>query len=102
MVYSQNTSYNISFEFYNDTFNLEVDSSIIVSAPTELSEKYIKSSYNKVNAGKYASIIKTLTIYKEKHQLNDWLYYQLIRKTAQQISPKKDNYERYTFYKWFL
>ena len=100
--YSQTSSYNISFEFYNDTFNLEVDSSIIVNAPTELSEQYIKSSYNKVNAGKYSSIIKTLTAYKTKHQLNDWLYYQLIRKTAQQISPKKDNYERYTFYKWFL
>nr|WP_068893072.1 hypothetical protein [Pedobacter panaciterrae] len=102
LVYSQNSSYNISFEFYNDIFNLEVDSSIIVNAPTELSEQYIKSSYDKVNAGKYSSIVKTLTDYKEKHQLNDWLYYQLIRKTAQQISPKKDNYERYTFYKWFL
>ena len=100
--YSQNNSYNISFEFYNDTFNVEVDSSIIVNAPTELSEQYIKASYNKANAGKYSSIIKTLTDYKGKHQLNDWLYYQLIRKTAQQISPKKDNYERYTFYKWFL
>ncbi|WP_214228572.1 hypothetical protein [Pedobacter sp. B4-66] len=102
IVYSQNASYNISFEFYNDTFNLEVDSSIILNTPTELSEQYIKSSYNKVNAGKYASMIKALTTYKEKHQLNDWLYYQLIRKIAQQISPKKDNYERYTFYKWFL
>jgi hypothetical protein len=102
LAYSQTSSYNISFEFYNDTFNLEVDSSIIVNVPTELSEQYIKSSYNKVNAGKYSSIIKTLTAYKVKHQLNDWLYYQLIRKTAQQISPKKDNYERYTFYKWFL
>ena len=102
LVYSQGNSYNISFEFYNDTFNIEVDSSIIVNTPTELSEQYIKSSYNKINAGKYLSIIKTLTAYKEKNQLNDWLYYQLIRKTAQQISPKKENYERYTFYKWFL
>lgn len=102
LVYSQGNSYNISFEFYNDTFNIEVDSSIIVSSPTELSEQYIKASYDKANAGKYASIINTLTAYKEKHQLNDWLYYQLIRKTAQQISPKKDNYPRYTFYKWFL
>jgi hypothetical protein len=34
--------------------------------------------------------------------LNDWLYYQLIRRTAQQISPKAANYYRYTLYKWFL
>ena len=26
----------------------------------------------------------------------------MIRKTAEQISPKKENYERYTLYKWFL
>jgi len=41
-------------------------------------------------------------LFKERNNLNDWLYYQLIRKTAQQISPKADNYYRYTLYKWFL
>ncbi|MEI9809952.1 MAG: hypothetical protein WDO16_19955 [Bacteroidota bacterium] len=30
------------------------------------------------------------------------MYYQLIRKTAQKISPKAENYPRYTLYKWFL
>lgn len=100
--YSQDKGYNISFEFYNDTFNLQIDSSIIVSNKTELSEQFIRSCYQKVNNGRYSSILDTLISYKEKHQLNDWLYYQLIRKTAQAISPKNENYERYTFYKWFL
>jgi hypothetical protein len=100
--YGQHNGYNISFEFYNDTFNLDVDSSIIVNASTKVSEEYIKDCYNRVNNGKYTAIIDSLLTYKRKHQLNDWLYYQLIRKTAQQISPKKQDYERYTFYKWFL
>ena len=30
------------------------------------------------------------------------MYYQLIRKTAQTISPKADNYNRYTLYKWYF
>ena len=30
------------------------------------------------------------------------MYYQLIRKTAQQISPKEKNYPRYTLYKWYF
>ena len=34
--YGQHNGYNISFEFYNDTFNLEVDSSIIVANDTTL------------------------------------------------------------------
>ncbi|TCD03789.1 hypothetical protein [Pedobacter psychroterrae] len=100
--YGQQQSFNASFEFYNDTFNLQVDSSIIVDRLSELSEKHIQSCYNKVNNGKYPAIVDSLLAYKKQHQLNDWLYYQLIRKTAEAISPKKDNYERYTFYKWFL
>ena len=100
--YGQESTRNVSFEFYNDTFNLSIDSSVLVNASTELSEQYIKASYKKADAGRYQVILDTLMAYKESHHLNDWLYYQLIRKTAQEISPKKDNYERYTFYKWFL
>jgi hypothetical protein len=100
--YGQAKGYNISFEFYNDTFNLSIDSSIIVSNQKTLSEQTVKSYYAKLNNGKYLAVVDTLLSYKKTHQLNDWLYYQLIRKTAQAISPKKENYERYTFYKWFL
>ncbi|EDM34045.1 hypothetical protein PBAL39_07075 [Pedobacter sp. BAL39] len=98
----QDNGFDTSFEFYNETFNLTIDSSIIIGKQDSLSEAYIRSSYQRVNNGRYESIIDALTAYKTKHQLNDWLYYQLIRKTAQAISPKKDNYVRYTFYKWFL
>ena len=100
--YGQNTGFKISFEFYNHTFNLDVDSSVIVPAFTTLSEQHIRTSYDKVNTGSYTKISDSLTAFKDKNNLNDWLYYQLIRKTAEQISPKKENYERYTFYKWFL
>ncbi|RZJ99409.1 MAG: hypothetical protein EOO43_26385, partial [Flavobacterium sp.] len=98
---AQSSSFNTSFEFYNDTFNLQIDSSIVVLTD-ELSREYILSSYDKANSGKYMPILDSLLAYKKSHQLNDWLYYQLIRKTANAISPKQENYERYTFYKWFL
>jgi hypothetical protein len=51
---------------------------------------------------KYGPVIKALTSYKAQFKLDDWLYYQLIRKTVQQISPKAENYHRYTLYKWFF
>ena len=100
--YGQENGFKISFEYYNHTFNLDIDSSVIVPKITTLSEQQIKSQYNQVNMGRFEAITDSLTDFKEKHQLNDWLYYQLVRKTAEQISPKKENYERYTFYKWFL
>jgi hypothetical protein len=70
--------------------------------PEWLSEQSVKLFYKKINEGNYQSIVDSLINYKEKHQLNDWLYYQLVRKVAQQISPKSENYSRYTLYKWFF
>ncbi len=53
------------------------------------------------NAG-LQTCLQALMRYKEQFRPDDWLYYQLVRKVAQHISPKADNYYRYTFYKWWL
>ena len=93
---------NFSIEFYSGTFNFEIDPSADIEFSEELSNEAIKTFYNKLDQSKYHSVLTSLLNYKEKHQLNDWIYYQLIRKTAQKISPKADNYHRYTLYKWFF
>lgn len=92
----------LSFEFYSGTFNLELDSSMIVAYNQIPDEPSIQSFYNSLKQANYQPAIHALKAYKEKYQLNDWLYYQLIRKTAQQISPKAENYPLYTLYKWFF
>ncbi|WP_316748489.1 hypothetical protein [Pedobacter gandavensis] len=92
---------DVSFEFYGGVFHANLDTSIIVAAP-ELSAASIKQAYQRLNSGDYQPIIDSLLAYKKKQELNDWLYYQLIRKTAEQLSPKALNYSRYTLYKWFL
>jgi len=93
---------NFSIEFYNGTFNFELNESSKISFSEELSTESISNFYNKLNQSDHQSLLSSLLAYKEKHQLNDWIYYQLIRKTAQQISPKAENYHRYTLYKWFF
>jgi len=93
---------NISFEFYSGTFNFELDPSSEIDFSEPLSANAVQNFYEKLNQSKYQSVLAALIEYKEKYQLNDWIYYQLIRKTAQQISPKAENYHRYTLYKWFL
>ncbi|WPV02100.1 hypothetical protein SNE26_09960 [Mucilaginibacter sp. cycad4] len=92
----------ICFAFYDGTFNADADTLAIVDPTPELSVKNIKNFYDNVNADYYKPLIKALLSYKEDHQLDDWLYYQLVRKTVQQISPKEKNYSKYTLYKWFL
>ncbi len=99
---SQGNAQKLSFDFYGDTIELPLDQSVIVNFTDTPSSQSVQTFYSVVNAGKYEPIINILISFKEKHQLNDWFYYQLIRKTAQQIGPKAENYPRYTLYKWFL
>src|SRR6476469_2587247 len=93
---------NFAFQFYDETFNINLTPSAKVDFKDSISQKSIASFYQKLNSGNYQPLINTLLKYKEQKQLNDWFYYQLIRKTVQQFSPKEENYERYTLYKWFL
>ncbi len=93
---------NYAFDFYEGTFNFSVDKSLQVAFNGELNQLTVHNFYHILDTSNYKNLITSLLSYKEKHKLNDWLYYQLIRKTAQQISPKAQNYNRYTLYKWFL
>jgi hypothetical protein len=92
----------ICFEFYEGTFNADIDTSVMIAALANLSVPGINTFYKTITAGNYQPLIAALLSYKQQHQLDDWLYYQLVRKTAQQISPKEKNYDYYTLYKWFL
>jgi hypothetical protein len=92
----------IHVDFYKNTFRANVDSTVLVNLPQPLTEQGFKESYISISKTNYQPLVDSLLAYKTKYQLNDWLYYQLIRRVAQQISPKENNYGRYTFYKWFM
>ncbi|MBC7827039.1 MAG: hypothetical protein H7122_04790 [Chitinophagaceae bacterium] len=99
--YSQN-GIKSSFDFYGDSIEFKLDSSVLIPFREPLSEQSVQSFYKKISDANYQSVIEALLLYKETNNPDDWLYYQLIRKTAQHISPKADNYWRYTLYKWFF
>jgi hypothetical protein len=92
----------IHVDFYKNTFRANVDNTVLVNLPQPLTEQGFKESYINISKTNYQPLVDSLLAYKTKYQLNDWLYYQLIRRVAQQISPKENNYGRYTFYKWFM
>ncbi len=48
------------------------------------------------------SVVNALADYRQKHHPDDWLFYQLVRRVAESLSPKAADYTRYTIYKWFL
>lgn len=93
---------NRSFDFYGDTFNFTADSSLLLPVSTVASSASVHQFYDRISASNYKELVSVIKSYQDQHHLNDWIYYQLIRKVAEQISPKADNYFRYTLYKWFL
>lgn len=102
-LFSQANNYKQeTVNFLGDTLQLTIDDYMLIDYTEPVSEQSLRSFYNLVNESDFQPVINRLLLYREQHELSDWLYYQLIRKTAETISPKADNYERYTLYKWFL
>ena len=91
-----------SFIFLKDTFYLNINKNNAVDFKGPLSEASIRAFYDQAMINHYGELMKDLKKYKQQQQLDDWSFYQLIRSAAQSISPKANNYHRYTLYKWIF
>ncbi len=69
---------------------------------SELSEQTISDAVAALKEEQMQPYLDALQEYTQKAELDDWLYYQLVRRVAQQLSPKAANYYRYTIYKYWL
>ena len=93
----------IGFDYYGDTLRFNIDNfQTILFDPKNVNEETITAFFVQAQSLHYRPLVNHLLYYKDKNKLDDWFYYQLIRKTAQQICPKQENFELYTLYKWFL
>jgi hypothetical protein len=92
----------IQFDFCGEPITFDFDLALVPTAPVLSNEASITAFYQNLNSSDYDAIIKALLAYKEKFKPDDWLFYQLIRQAAQQISPKTADYHRYTLYKWYF
>lgn len=99
---AQDNASRISFDFYGTAVEFPYNFSSRVEFPGPLTAENISSFYQRILQTGDKPVISALINYKKQHQPDDWLFYQLVRKTAEQISPKAENYERYTLYKWFF
>jgi len=92
----------LCFEFYDDSFCFTKTKNVTIEKKDKITESNFTSYFKKIDSNEISKIVIDLLVYKNKFDLNDWIYYQLVRKTANQICSKKDNYNGYTFYKWYL
>ncbi|GAB3424048.1 hypothetical protein [Niabella aquatica] len=93
----------VSFNFYGNTISFEYNENQLVNIEEkEFTDTAIQNFYTTLSKAELSSIRNALNNYRQQYNPDDWLYYQLVRKTVEQISPKTANYLRYTLYKWFF
>ena len=57
---------------------------------------------NTIPSKELDNLCKSLLGIQKKESLDDWLYYQLVRRTAQECIHKKEDYIGYTILKWYI
>lgn len=95
-------SQEISFDFYGSPITIPWTTQNEISCQKNISPQDVTQFSQAILTGGFNQVISALLTYKQSLQLDDWPYYQLIRKTSQAISPKGAHYGRYTLYKWAL
>ncbi|MBZ4189496.1 hypothetical protein [Niabella beijingensis] len=98
-----NADKTVRFLFYGDSIRFAYDEAQFVDFDEgRLSDSSIRTFYTSIRQKDYSAVIAALKKYEAEEGADDWLYYQLVRAAAQQISPKEQNYIRYTLYKWYF
>ncbi len=92
----------VVFDFFGDTLRVDGLNTAYVDFQEPLSAEHIRQFYEQMDRSRYGPVIAAILQYRQEHHSDDWVYYQLIRKTAQFFSPKEVDYHRYTLYKWYF
>lgn len=97
-------SQTVSFEFYGSFIALPHAQEAVAyfEKKQPITTASVQGFYNQLQASSLPQIAGVLRAYKKNYAPDDWVFYQLVRRTAEQLSPKADNYIQYTLYKWYL
>lgn len=80
----------VSVTFYNETLTFEYASEIILPGLLISEDISLREYFEKMQKMPYQSFLKGLVAYKEKYELNDWLFYELLKTTINNIYLRED------------
>ncbi len=93
---------HMTVDFLGEQFTVPAGPSLWVHFSGPLSELNVEKFTEALSRSNYQPLVQELLKEKKNRNLNDWIFYQLIRKAAARFCPKQENYFGYTLYKWFL
>ncbi|MEL7123189.1 MAG: hypothetical protein AAFO07_27315 [Bacteroidota bacterium] len=96
-----NTSYSVSFNFYNQKVTIRYSPGIVINAPISPSERTISNYYKLIKRENYTSLLQDLRYYRNHLLLNDWLLYKMVYLTAREII-SSDNQLQVELLCWFI
>lgn len=94
--------YAQNIDIYQDVFTIPAIAPVSERFEGAVTVARVEEYVNKLQKSDYNRVIDALAAYKSEHQLSDWMYYQVVRRTANYLSPKAKNYNDYTLLKWLL
>lgn len=98
----QGQSKQAEFDFFGKSIRLNQPAALSFDFTGKLCESTVKDFISSINAEECKAILASLNEYRQNNSPDDWLFYQLIRKTAEWLIPKQKNYNGYTLCKWYL
>jgi hypothetical protein len=92
----------VSIDCFGEVMTYKFEKPVIVDTRPPGTEEDIIAYCKNLSEQPLQDLIGKLKTFSEKNHLDHWLYYQLIRRVADQMAPKTEDYTRYTLYKWHL
>ena len=93
---------SVAFDCFGDSLTYVFPRPLVMDRTHPANEAEIEAYCRKIPENELEGLVQTLRRFRDEHQLDDWLYYQLVRRVAEQISPKASDYYLYTICKWYL
>jgi len=98
---AKNLSDSIHVEFIGKQYNFETKD-ILERYKGSLSKESISEFIKLIETNNLAAINSSLVQIRKDENLDDWIFYQLIRKTSQALIKKSEDYIAYTICKWYF
>lgn len=90
----------LDFEYLKTPLRLVLSDDFKLNHITQLNETTIGEFWQEISKKNYAATLQALWKQKEQWQLNDWGYYQLVKKTSERLFPNQRNES--TLFTWFI
>lgn len=92
----------VNIEYLGDTITLSVRKEMYVKMAEVITDQEVSLFQQQLDDAQFNQCAEAILKYRDEKKLDDWMYYQLIRRVSYHFCPKSTHYGYYTLYKWYL